>query len=155
MSAEFWVAASFFIFLGLLAYLGVHKKILGALDARGAKISEQLNEAARLRAEAADLLKSFEMKRVEAEKEAIAIVSAAKAEAARMEAEAKIKLEEFVLRRTAQAEFKIAQAEAQATADVRAAASETAIKAASALLSANKSDDAFLAGLNEIKTQLN
>jgi F-type H+-transporting ATPase subunit b len=155
MTPEFWVGVSFFVFLAILAYFGAHKKILSGLDARGEKIAAQLNEADRLRTEAAALLKSYEAKRVAAEKDAAAIVEAAKAEAVRMEAEAKAKLEDFVKRRTAQAELKIAQAEAQATADVRAAASETAIKAASELLGAAKGDDAFLAGLTEVKAQLN
>jgi len=45
-------------------------------------------------------------------------------EAERVAAESRGKLEEFVARRTKQAEAKIGQAEVQALADVRAAASE-------------------------------
>jgi hypothetical protein len=33
--SEFWVAVSFFIFMGVLVYLGVHRKVTSALDARG------------------------------------------------------------------------------------------------------------------------
>lgn len=155
MGAEFWVAVSFFIFIGILAFAGVPKKILGALDARGAKIAAQLAEADRLRNEAAALLKSYEDKRKAAEKDAEAIVAAAKDEAARLELEAKAKLEEFVKRRTAQAEQKIAQAEAQATADVRAAAVELATKAAGSILASAKPEAAFEAGLAQVKAQLN
>ena len=32
--AEFWVAVSFFMFIGVLVYLGIHKKVASALDAR-------------------------------------------------------------------------------------------------------------------------
>ena len=28
---EFWVAVSFFIFIGVLVYLGIHKKVASAL----------------------------------------------------------------------------------------------------------------------------
>jgi F-type H+-transporting ATPase subunit b len=153
--AEFWVGTAFFIFMGILGFLGVHKTILKGLDSRGEKIAEQLGEAERLRKEAAELLKSFEAKRVAAEKEAEGIVAAAKDEAKRLEAEAKIKLDEFVKRRSAQAEMKIAQAEAQASAEVRAAAAALATKAASSILAASQGDEAFAAGLAQVKSQLN
>lgn len=155
MTAEFWVAASFFIFLGILGYFGVHTKILGALDARGARIKAQLDEAEKLRNEAAALLKSYEAKRVAAEQEAAGIVSAAQDEARRLEAEAKAKLEDFVKRRTEQAELKIQQAESQAMAEVRSAAVDLATKAAAQILSAAKGDDAFAAGLEDVKKRLN
>ncbi len=82
-------------------------------------------------------------------------MEAAKAEAKRVEAEAKAKLEDFVKRRTAQAELKIAQAEQQAAADVRKAAAELAVKAAGSILASAKGDDAFNEGLKQVKTQLN
>lgn len=151
----FWTAVALLIFLGILFYYGVHKLLISGLDARGAKVANQLAEAERLRNEAAALLKSYEDKRREAEKEADELVKAAKAEAKRVEAEAKVKLDEFVKRRTAQAELKIAQAEQQAAADVRKAAAELAVKAASGILGAAKGDDAFAEGLKQVKTQLN
>lgn len=155
MSAEFWVGASFFIFLGILGYLGVHRKLLAGIDARGQRIAAQLAEAERLRNEAAALLKSYDAKRVAAEKEAGDIVAAAKDEASRLEAEAKARLDEFVKRRTAQAELKIRQAEEQASAEVRAAAVTLATKTASAVLAASQDDAAFAAGLAEVKARLN
>jgi F-type H+-transporting ATPase subunit b len=57
------------------------------------------------------------------------------AEAERIAAEAKAKMEDFVARRTRSAENKIAQAEMQALADVRAAAANAAIAAATSVLS--------------------
>jgi F-type H+-transporting ATPase subunit b len=152
---SFWTAVALLIFLGILFYYGVHKLMISGLDARGVKVANQLAEAERLRNEAAALLKSYEDKRKTAEKEAADLVEAAKAEAKRVEAEAKVKLDEFVKRRTAQAELKIAQAEQQAAADVRKAAAELAIKAASGILGAAKGDDAFAEGLKQVKTQLN
>lgn len=152
--AEFWVAVAFFAFIGILAYLGVPKKLLASIDARGAKIAAELAEAERLRKEAADLLKSFEAKRAAAEKEAEQIVAGAKAEAMRLEAEAKAKLDDFVARRTKQAEFKIEQAEREAVSDVRNAAVEVASRAAAAIL-AESGDNAFENGLKQVKAQLN
>ena len=49
---EFWVAVSFFIFIGVLVYLGVHKKVANELDARALRISKELEEVRRLRKEA-------------------------------------------------------------------------------------------------------
>lgn len=151
----FWTGVALLIFLAILFYYGVHKLIISGLDARGEKVANQLAEAERLRKEAAALLKSYEEKRKVAEKEAADLIEAAKAEAVRVEAEAKAKLDEFVKRRTAQAELKIAQAEQQAAADVRKAAAELAVKAASGILGAAKGDDAFVEGLKQVKTQLN
>jgi F-type H+-transporting ATPase subunit b len=48
--------------------------------------------------------------------------------------EANAKMEEFVARRTKMAETKIAQAEAQAVSDVRAAAADAAVAAAEKVL---------------------
>lgn len=153
--AEFWVGAAFFIFLGILGYYGLHRQLLAGIDARGEKIAAQLDEAERLRKEAAALLKSYKAKRAAAEKDAAEIVAAAKREAKRLEAEAKVKLDEYIKRRTAQAETKIGQAEAQATAEVRAAAVELATRAAASILGAAKGEDSFTSGLAEVKSKLN
>ena len=39
---EFWVAVSFFLFLGAVFYFGVHKKLASALDARAAAIAKEI-----------------------------------------------------------------------------------------------------------------
>jgi F-type H+-transporting ATPase subunit b len=132
--AEFVVATGFLIFIGAMIYLGVPGKIASALDKRAARIGAELAEAARLREEAAALLASYEKRRVEVEAEAEAIVAQAHAEAERMATEARARMMEFLDRRTKQAEEKIALAETQAEAEVRAAAADAAIKAAEAVL---------------------
>jgi F-type H+-transporting ATPase subunit b len=134
MDAEFWVAVGFVIFLGCAAYLGVHSKIGVALDARGKRIKDELAEAQRFREEAAAVLASFERKRVEAEKEAAAIVEQARVEAEFIAKEAEERLNDFVKRRTAQAEAKIATAETAALAQVRSSAADAATAAAEIVL---------------------
>ena len=67
---EFWVAVSFFIFLGALFYFGVHKKVATLLDARAAQIARELEEARRLREEAEKVLADYRRKQSEAGKEA-------------------------------------------------------------------------------------
>ena len=134
--AEFYVTVGSILFLALLFYMGVHKTVLGGLDARGQKIAGELAEAKRLREEAEAILASFKKKAVEAEAEAAGIVKQAIAEGEAHAKEAAARLAEFVTRRTKQAESKLAQAEAQATADVRAAAADAAVKAAEYVLKA-------------------
>jgi len=60
--AEFWVAVSFFIFIGVLVYLGVHERVTSALDARALRIGKELDEARRLREEAERLLVDYRRK---------------------------------------------------------------------------------------------
>src|SRR5437016_6086225 len=130
LEAEFWVAVAFVIFVGILIYVGVHRMLIKALDERGSRIKSELDEARRLKDEAAGVLAEYQRKRHEAESEAQAILAGANAEAERTAAEAKAKAEEFLARRTRMAETKIAQAEEQAVADVRAAAADAAVAAA-------------------------
>jgi F-type H+-transporting ATPase subunit b len=68
-------------------------------------------------------------------------------------------MEDFVARRTKTAENKIALAEAQALADVRAAAADAAIAAASTILSQSVkgevADDLLAKGIQDVRTKLN
>ena len=134
MDAEAWVAVGFVCFLGVAVYYGAHSRIGSALDARGRRIRAELDEAERLRKEAADLLASFEGKRARAEKEAADIVDQARAEAKLIADEAGERMTDFVKRRTVQAEAKIANAEAQAMLQVRSAAAEVAVATARIVL---------------------
>ena len=134
ISAEFVVLLGFLVFVGGLVYLGAFRTILKALDARGEAIAAELAQAAKLREEATALLASFERKTAEAEANAAAIIAEARAQAEQLAADASDRLNDYVARRTKQAEAKIAMAEAQAAADVRAAAAEHGARAAEIIL---------------------
>lgn len=155
----FWVAVAFIILIAAALKMGVAKLITGGLDERADKIKGELEEAQRLRDEAAKLLADYQRKAKEAEDEAQAIVASAKQEADRLAVEAKAKMDDFVARRTQMAETKIAQAEAQALADVRAAAADAAVAAAGRVLAAQasgKAGEALIAsGIAELKAKLN
>ena len=157
--AEFWVAVAFVIFVAGLGYLGVHRMIAKSLDERAARIKAELDEARKLKDEAAELLAEYQRKRQAAEGEAQDIISGAKAEAERMAAEAKTRIEDFVARRTKMAEAKIAQAEAQAAADVRSAAAEAAVAAAEKILSAETkgklAGELIAKGIDDVRKKLN
>jgi F-type H+-transporting ATPase subunit b len=157
--AEFWVAVAFVIFLAVLAKFNVHRKMLGSLDERRDRIKTDLDEAQRLREEAKAMLADADAKRRAAEQEAAGIIDGARAEAERLAGEAKQKVEEFLGRRTKMAEAKIAQAEAQALADVRAAAAEAATSAAERILTQSTrgqiAEDLIRRGIEDVKKKLN
>ena len=159
IEAEAWVAIAFVLFLALLVYLGAHRRVIGGIDARQARIKAELDEAVRLREEAQALLAEYERKAREAEGEAASIIAGATAEAERMAAEAKTRMEDFVVRRAKMAETKIAQAEAQAMADVRAAAADTAVAAAAKILAAaakgKVAEDLLAKGIEDVRKKFN
>jgi len=156
---ETWVAIAFVILMGVFAWFGVHRTVLTALDHRADRIRGELDDARRLKEEAAKVLAEYKAKRATAEREAEEIVANARAEAERIAAEAKTKMEDFVARRTKTAEGKIALAEAQALADVRAAAADAAVQAASTILSqsvkGSLADDLLAKGIAEVRQKLN
>src|SRR6516225_6741317 len=159
LEPETWVAIAFVILMGVFAYLGVHRTALTALDHRAARIKGELDDARRLKDEAAKVLAEYKARQASAEREAQDIVANARAEAERIAAEAKTKMEDFVARRTKAAESKIAMAEAQALADVRSAAAEAAVQAASAVLSqtvkGKLAEDLVAKGITEVRQKLN
>lgn len=157
--AEFWVAVAFVILMGVFGYFGVHRTILKALDHRRDRIQKELDDARRLKEEAVKLVEEYRARRASAEREAQDIITSAKADAERIAAEAKAKMEDFVARRTKTAENKIAQAETQAIADVRAAAAEAAVTAASSIMTQSVkgpvADDLIAKGISDVRSKLN
>jgi F-type H+-transporting ATPase subunit b len=156
---ETWVAVAFVILMVVFGYLGVFKKAMVALDHRADRIKAELDDATRLKQEAAKVLADYKARSATAEREAADIIANAKSEAERIATEAKAKVEDFVARRTKTAESKIALAEAQAVADVRAAAAEAAVQAASTILSQSVrgqvADDLLTKGITEVRQKLN
>lgn len=137
---EFWVAISFFGFLGLLLYYGVFTKLGEALDKRADEIRRQLEEARRLREEAQSILEDYKRKQREAEREAEDIIALAKKDAENYAKETQAAFQEMLKRRTKLAEDKIARAEAQVIDEIRNRAIDTAIAAAGALIAQKLTD---------------
>jgi F-type H+-transporting ATPase subunit b len=130
-----------------------------SLDDRASGIKAEIDEARKLKEEAGQLLADYERKRREAETEAQAIISDARAEAERMTIESKAKIDEFIARRIKMAEAKIAQAEAQAAADVRRAAADAAIAAAERILrqaaKGELANELVAKGIEDVRKKLN
>lgn len=136
-SPTIWVFLSVIIFFAALVHFGIHKKVAGSLDERSEKIRSELDEARRLREEAQTLLASYQRKQKEAEEQAEHIIKQARKDAEAMAEQARKDLKDRLDRRAALAEAKIANAEAQALADVKAKAAQVAIETASKLLENN------------------
>ncbi|WEK03065.1 MAG: ATP F0F1 synthase subunit B [Candidatus Devosia phytovorans] len=134
MDNSFWATVGLVLFLALVTYFGVPRVIGNMLDKRIKQISDELDAAKKLREDAAALLVEYEQKRVAAESEAESIIANAKEEAERLTAHAQASLADLVARRTKAVEDKIAQAEAQAIAEVRSRSADVAIEAARIVL---------------------
>lgn len=130
---EFWVLVGFLIFFILLGRT-LWKVMRDGLDGRAAKIQEQLNEAAALRAEAQQMLDLYRSKQEQAKKDAEDILAQAKSEADLMLKNAEADLKRSLAAREAQAKDRIALAEQAAIQQVKARAVEIAIRAATGLV---------------------
>ena len=154
----FWVGVAFFLFLAIAWKMGAFKTMTSGLDARGKRIRAELDEARRLREEAAAVLADYQRRSSEAEREAEDLVANAREEAERIAREAHERMADFVTRRTAAAEAKIAQAEVQATAQVRAAAADAAVRVSETVLReqvrGEKAQEILAKGLSDVRTKL-
>jgi F-type H+-transporting ATPase subunit b len=157
-TAEFWVLVAFVLFLAIVWYVGGFKQIMDAIDGRGRLVQAELDEARRLREEAAAVLADYTRRRQEAERDADQMIAAARDEAERVAREAHDRMTDFVARRTAAAEATIAQADVQATQQVRAAAAEAAIKVSETVLReqvrGQSGEDLLVRSLAEIRGKL-
>ncbi|MCC9624548.1 F0F1 ATP synthase subunit B [Thalassospira sp. MA62] len=153
-----WTTLAFLLVVVFGGFKAV-KGISAALDKRAGKISDELDEAQRLREEAQELLANYQAKQREALKEADEIRAHAKAEADRMLETAEAELNASLKRREQQAMDRIANLEAQAIADVRAHVAEVATQATTALVSDKvsgaKADELVNSAIAEIKGHLN
>lgn len=134
MDTTFWVAVSFVLFLALLVYFAVPRKIVGALDKRADSIKAELAEARRLREEAQSILAEYQRKQRDAVAEAKDIVTQAEREAQAYAEETRAQFEEMLDRRMQLADDKIARAEAQAVTEVRNRAVDASVEAAGQII---------------------
>ncbi|MCC2688076.1 MAG: synthase subunit [Rhizobiaceae bacterium] len=156
MDNTFWATVALFILIGVVIYYNVPAAITRAIDQRGNRIRAELDEARRLREEGQQLLADLQRKRKEAEKDAADIVAAARREADMLLEEAKRKTADYVTRRTALAEQKIAQAERDAVAEVKSTAVDIAVEAARKVLAGKvDSETGFQSSLQQVKANLN
>jgi F-type H+-transporting ATPase subunit b len=156
--ASFWALVGLIIFLGIVTYFGAPKMVAKSLDDRAVRIKRELEEARELKEEAKQQLAEYQRRRHEAEIEAREIVAAAEREAQSIAVEARAKSEDYIARRTKSAELKIAQAESDAIAEVRASAVNLAVDAAARIMAEKNiaADDAMTRrSIEEVDRRLN
>lgn len=155
---ELWVGAGLIVFLAILWMAGAFKVAAAGLDAKGAKIKADLDEAARIRAEAEALLADINRQRAEAEAQARDLIETAQEHAKRLAADAKVRLQEDLALRTQLAERKIEAAQAEAAAQVKAAAIDMAARATETVLAGrlaqSKSDPLVDRGISQLAAKL-
>jgi F-type H+-transporting ATPase subunit b len=137
-----YVAIAMIVVLLIMLWVRVPSIIARMLDARIAGIREQLDEAAKLRAEAEALKAQYEAKAREADAEIAGLKSAAERHAHEIVAKAEADAEALVARHQAMAEDKIAAAERAAVEELRAKAAEAAAFAARKLIQARHDEAA-------------
>lgn len=134
ISAPGFVALSMLVVIGIILWKKVPAMIGRMLDAKIATIRHDLDEAAKLRAEAEAQLAEAKTRNAASAGDAAAIVAHAEAEAKQMLAKAEADAAELVARRGKMAEDKIGAAERLAIAEVRAHAADAAAKAAASII---------------------
>jgi F-type H+-transporting ATPase subunit b len=129
-NTDFVVLLAFLLFIGILVYFKVPRRLMGLLDKRAAGIRGDLDEARALREEAQTLLASYERKQNEVKDQADRIVAHAREEGRLAAEEAKSKLSDTIERRVKSAEDQIASARTAAIREIRLQASRVAVAAA-------------------------
>ena len=129
----FWVAVSFVILVALIAK-PIWKTATSALDAKIAEIQNRIEEAVRLREEAQELLAGAKRKLAEAERQAQSIIDEARDEAQSLSRKLAEEAEAALKRRERMAMDRIGQAEADATAEIRAFTADVALEATRQIL---------------------
>jgi len=158
INASFWVAVSFFIFLGGLVYLKVPQMINNSLSGQINSIKKELNEAENLKATAKNLLSDYENKIDKSKKEVNEIINLAKKENEKAILEKTKKFHETIENRKKNAELKIAQMKEKALNDIKNISVKISIDAVQHLIknSVDKSklEKLYTKNLEQAKTVL-
>ena len=119
INATFWVAVSFFIFLGILIYLKVPQKINNSLTVQINEMKEELNEAEKLKIEAKNLLSNYEDKIDKSKKETQKIINLAERDSEKTILEKTEKFHQTIENKKKSTEQKIVQMKENALKDIK------------------------------------
>ena len=158
IDATFWVAISFFIFIGVLIYFKIPTKVINILNENINEIKNEVDDAEKLKEESKNILSEYEKK-----------ISNSKAEIKFMIDAATDKAEKHVLKtneefhiqtenRKKNTEDRIKQMQNQALKDIKNASVKIAINSVESLLKnsldKNKLNKIFKASVDETMTVL-
>ena len=158
IDATFWVAISFFIFLGVLIYLKVPQKINNLLTDEINEMKKELNEAERLKFEAKNLLSNYESKIDKSKKETREIINLAKKDSEKNILEKTKKFHQLIENKKKNTEQKIIQMKENALKEIKNISVKISMEAVEHLIKnsidKNKLEKLYIKSLEQAKTSL-
>lgn len=158
IDATFWVAISFFIFLGVLIYFKVPQKIIGALNESINSIKNEIENAEELKEESKNILSDYEKKIGNAKSEVKQMIDAATEEADRSVLKTNEEFHTQMENRKKNTEDRIKQMKNQALKDIKNTSVKISIQAVEVLLKnsldKNKLNKIFASSIEETKSAL-
>ncbi len=156
INATFWVAISFFIFLGGLIYLKVPQKINSSLNNQINEIKKQLEEAEKLKNEAKNLLSDYENKIDKSKNETKKIINLANNDAEKTILEKSKKFHLIMEERKKNAELKIIQMKEGALREIKNTSVQISMQAVASVIKnsidKNKLDKIYSKSLDHAKS---
>ena len=158
IDATFWVAVSFFIFIGALIYLKVPQNLNNSLDAQINRIKKELDEAEKLKVESKNILSDYENKIDKSKNETQKIVNEAKNDSEKNILDKTKKFHELIEARKRNAEQKIVQMKENALRDIKNISIKISIEAVKHLIKnsidKSKIEKIYAESLEQVKTSL-
>ena len=158
IDATFWVAISFFIFLGILIYLKVPQKINSSLTNQINEIKKELNESEKLKTEAKNLLSNYENKIDKSKKEVLEIINLAKKDSEKTILEKTEKFHQAIENKKKNTEQKIVQMRENALRDIKNISVKISMEAVEHLIKnsidKNKLEKLYTKSMEHAKTSL-
>tara|TARA_B110000027_G_scaffold103745_1_gene109929 strand:- start:392 stop:889 length:498 start_codon:yes stop_codon:yes gene_type:complete len=158
IDATFWVAVSFFIFIGVLVYFKIPSKISDALNQNINTIKSEVDEAEKLKEESKNILSEYEKKIGNAKAEVKAMLDLAADESEKLALKANEEFHDQMENRKRNTEDRIKQMKNQALKDIKNASVKIAISSVESLLinslDKSKLNKIFLNSLEETKLTL-
>jgi F-type H+-transporting ATPase subunit b len=158
IDATFWVAVSFFIFLGVLIYFKIPQKIASTLNDNINTIKTEVDDAESLKEESKNILSEYEKKISNAKAEVKKMIDAANDDADKNILKANEEFHTQIENRKKNTEDRIKQIKNQALKDIKNASVKISIQAVEVLLKnsldKNKLNKIFTSGIEETKSAL-
>ena len=153
--ATFWVAVSFFLFVGVLLYFKVPQKIFATLDESINKIKKDIEEAEKLKEESKNILSDYETRLDKSKVEIDLMIKNAQKESDANIIKTNDQFHKIFENRKKMAEEKIKQMKLQATKDIKNYSVEVAIIALEKIIKNSidkkKLDKIYVSSVNEAK----
>ena len=158
IDATFWVAISFFIFLGILIYFKIPQKVKNVLDENISNIKNQINEAEKLKEEAKNILSEHEKKISNSKAEVKSMINKASEDSEKNIIKTNEEFHRLMDARKKNAEERIKQMKNQALKDIKNTSVKIAIESVEKLLKnsidKSKLDKIYLSSIEETKLAL-